>query len=106
MLFRAEEPKLQWPIVITRWPASVRRPFGVRRPLDYLHFQLFLQNRLIDFDETWYGRSAQGALQVLLFFGKIRPGADLGRGKNRSRGSPSSKNFFFRPEGCSNKPNA
>ena len=40
------------------------------------------------------------------FFGQIRPGADPGRGKNRSRGSPSSTNFFFRLEGYSNKPNA
>ena len=39
---------LQWPIVITR------------RPLDNLHFQLLLQNRLMDFDETWYRWSTQG----------------------------------------------
>ena len=71
-----------------------------------LHFRLLLQNRLMDFDETWYGWSTQGPLQVLLFFGQIRPGADPGRGKNRSRGSPSSGNFFFRPEGYSSKPNA
>ena len=38
-------------------------------------------------------------------FCQIRPG-DPGWGKNRSRGSPSSTNFFFRPEGYSNKPNA
>ena len=86
--------RLQWPIVITRCPASVRpsvRPSVVRRPLDYLHFRLLLQNRLMNFDETWYGWSTQGPLQVLLFFGQIRPGADPGRGKNRSRGVP-----FFR----------
>ena len=35
--------------------------------------------------------------------GQIRPWADPGRGQNRSQGSPSSKNFFFRPEGFSNK---
>ena len=78
--------RLQWPIVITRCPLSV-----VRRPLDYLHFRLLLQNRLMDFDETWYGWSTQGPLQVLLFFGQICPGADPGRGKNRSQGVP-----FFR----------
>ena len=98
--------RLQWPIVITRCPSSVvrrpssvvrrlssvvRRLSSVCRPLDYLHFQLLLQNRLMDFDETWYGWSTQGPLQVLLFFGPIRPGADPGRGKNRSRGVP-----FFR----------
>ena len=50
-------------------------------------------------------------IQVLLLFGQIRPGADPGRGKNMSQGgggggSPSSMNFFFRPEGYSNKLNA
>ena len=92
LLLGHRSQRLQWPIVITRCPASVvRRPSSVCRPLDYLHFQLLLQNRLMDFDETWYGWSTQGPLQVLLFFGQIRPGADPGRGKNRSRGVP-----FFR----------
>ena len=78
--------RLQWPIVITRCPASVRP--SARRPLDYLHFPLLLQNRLMDFDETWYGWSTQGPLQVLLFFGQIRPGADPGQGQNRSQEGP------------------
>ena len=91
-----------------RCPASVvRRPSSVvRRPLDNFHFQLLLQNRLMDFDETYYGWITQGPLQVLLFFGQISPGADPGWGQIRSRGSPSSKNFFFRQKGYSNKPNA
>ena len=102
-LFSAQEPKA--PVTYCDHALSgVRRPSV--RPLDNLHFQLLLQNRSIDFDETWYGWSTQGPLQVLLFFGQIRPGADPGRGQNRSRGSPFSKNFFFRPEGYSNKPNA
>ena len=42
----------------------------------------------MDFDDTWYERSIQGPLQVLLFFGQIRPGADPGWGKNRSQGVP------------------
>ena len=44
--------RLQSPIVIMRCPASVvvRR----RRPsVRLLHFELLLQNRLVDFDETW-----------------------------------------------------
>ena len=57
----------------------------------------------MDFDETWYGRSTQGPLQVLLFFGQIRPGADPGRAKIGYEGSPSSTNFSFRPEGYSKK---
>ena len=61
----------------------------------------------MNFDETWYGWSTQGPLQVLLFFGQIRPGADPWRGKNGSQGVPFfKKKFFFRPEGYSNKPNA
>ena len=93
---------LQWPIVITRCPASVVcRPSSVVCclssvcPLDNLHFQLLLQNRLIDFDETWYGWSTQAPLQVLLFFGQICPGADPGWGKNRSLGGPFFKELLF-----------
>ena len=93
VLFRAQEPKAQVtycdhalsgvrrplrPSSVVRRPSSV-----VCRPLDNLHFQLLLQNRLMDFDETWYGWSTQGPLQVLLFFGQIRPGADPGRGQIR-----------------------
>ena len=85
------------------WSRVVRRPASVC-PLDNLHFQILLQNCLIDYDETWNGWSTQGPLQVLLFFGQICPGADPGWGK--TQGVPSSKNFFFRPEGYSNKPNA
>ena len=58
-LFGAQEPKA--PVTYCdhalsgiRLPSVVRRP-SVCRPLDYLHFQLLLQNRLMDFDETWYG---------------------------------------------------
>ena len=137
MLFLGHRSKrLQWPIVIMRCPSSVVRP-SVDHPLDYLHFQLLLQNRLMGLtsgfqgsmnvhrgalllvpqwqcissfvfyiDETWYGWSTQGPLQVLLFFGQIHPGADPGRGQNRSWGSPSSKNFFFRTKGYNIKPNA
>ena len=38
--------------------------------------------------ENWWGWSAHGPLQVLFFFGRIRPGVDPGRGQNRSRGGP------------------
>ena len=49
----------------------------------------------MDFDETWYGWSTQGLLQVLLFFGQIRRGVDPGRGKNRSRGVPFFKKLLL-----------
>ena len=97
-LFRAQEPKA--PVTYCDHALSGVRP-SVRRPLDYLHFRLLLQNRLMDYDETWYGWSTQGPLQVLIRQGRIQGGAKIGHG-----GSPSSRNFFFRPEGYSNKPNA
>ena len=55
IIFRAQEPKA--PVTYCDHalsgvrPSSVR-PSVVRRPLDYLHFRLLLQNRLMDFDET------------------------------------------------------
>ena len=52
------------------------------------HSQPFLQNRSMDIYETEWGWSAHGPLQVLLFFGQVRPGADPRWGKNRSRGVP------------------
>ena len=58
------------------------------------------------FDETWYGWSTHGPLQVLLFFGQIPQGRIQGGAKIGHMGSPSSRNFFFRPEGYSDKPNA
>ena len=59
LVFRAQEPKA--PVTYCDHALSVVcRPSSVRlssvcRPLDYLHFRLLLQNRLMDFDETWYG---------------------------------------------------
>ena len=68
--------RLKWAIVIARRPSVRRRPsvvvVVVVRKLS--HFQLLLQNRLMDFDETWYAWSTHGPLQVLLFFGQICPG--------------------------------
>ena len=98
-IVRAQEPKA--PVTYCDHALSVVcRPSSVRlssvcRPLDNLHFRLLLQNRLMDFDETWYGWSTQGPLQVLLFFGQIRPGADPGWGKNRSRGVPFFKKLLL-----------
>ena len=92
-VFRAQEPKA--PVTYCDHALSGVRPSPVRRPLNYLHFQLLLQNRLMDFDETWYGWSTQGPLQVLLFFGQIRPGVDPGRGQNRSQGVPFFKKLLL-----------
>ena len=71
-------------------------PRGVFVPLGQPHSSwLLLQNRLMDFDETWYAWSTHGPLQVLLFFGQIRPGADPGRGRNRSLGVPFFKKLLL-----------
>ena len=83
----------KWAIVIAHRPSSVR-PSVVVVVRKLSHFQLLLQNRLMDFDETWYAWSTHGPLQVLLFFGQIRPGADPGRGKNRLRGVPFFKKLL------------
>ena len=85
-LFRAQEPKAQVTYCDHALSGVRRLSSVVRRPLHNLHFRLLLQNRLMDFDETWYRWSTQGPLQVLLFFGQICPGADPGRGKNMSGG--------------------
>ena len=92
--------RLEWTIVIAHRRSSVRRP-----SINFSHFQLLLQNRWMDFDETWKGWSTHGPLHVLLFFGQIHLEADPGRGQNRSQGVPSSRNFFFRLEGYSDIPN-
>ena len=92
-IFKAQEPKA--PVTYCDHALSGVRLSVVCRPLDNSHFRLLLQNRLMDFDETWYGWSTQGPLQVLLFFGQIRPGADPGRVKNRSRGVPFFKKLLL-----------
>ena len=85
------DQSIQLPIVITCCTSSVRPssvcPSSVRHTLDNLHFRL-LRNRFVDFDETIYGWSTQGFLQVLLFLGQIRQGADPGRGNIGHSGSP------------------
>ena len=70
--------RLEWAIVIAHRPSSVRR----RPSVNFSHFRLLLQNRWMDFDETWLRWSTHGPFQVLLFFYQIRQG----RCQNRSRG--------------------
>ena len=92
--------RLEWAIVIAHRPSSVVRPSVRRRRrrpsgVNFSDFRLLLQNRLMDFDETWYAWSTHGPLQVLLFFGQIHPGANPGRGKNRSCGVPFFKKLLL-----------
>ena len=49
------------PSVVRPSSSSSVRPSGV----NFLHFRLLLQNRLKDFDETWYTWCTQGPLQKL-----------------------------------------
>ena len=46
-------------------------------------------------NEILYAWSTQGPLQVLLFFGQIRPGADPGLDQNRSRDVPFFKELLL-----------
>ena len=55
---------------------------------------LYYSTAWMDVYETWYGWSAHGPLQVLLFFSQIPPGADPGRGQNRSRRGPLLQQTF------------
>ena len=63
------------------------------------HSQPLLQNGLMYAYETWWGWSAHGPLQVWLFFGQIRPGADPGQAQKGHTGAPSSTNLCYRLEG-------
>ena len=95
--FRAQEPKA--PVTYCDHAlSSVCRPSSVRpsvvrpsvcRPLDYLHFQLLFQNRLMDFDETWYGWSTQGLYKCCYFSARSAPGRIQGGAKIGHVGSPS-----------------
>ena len=80
-VFSSPEPKAR--VSYCHSASSAGRPSVVRPPgVNFSHFLLLLQNRLMDFDETWWGWSTHGPLQVLLFFGQI----PLGRSENRSGG--------------------
>ena len=100
--------RLEWAIVIAHRPSSVR-PSGVRRRPSSVNFHI-----LDFFSRTaWWILMKLGRDEVLMVpykcccfsarspQGRIQGGAKIGH-----RGSPSSRNFFFRPEGYSNKPNA
>ena len=72
------------------------------------HNQPFLQNHFMDVYETWWRWSTHSHAPVYRIFGKLHPGAVPGQGslpKIGQWGVPSTKDFFFRLEGYSNKPN-
>ena len=82
--------RLKWAIVIAHRPSVRRRPSS-SSSVNFHIFDLFSRT-------AWWilmklGRD--GPLQVLLFFGQIRLGADPGWGKNRSRGVPFFKKLLL-----------
>ena len=102
--------RLKWAIVIAHRPSSVRpssvRPSVVRRPSVNFHIFIFFSRT------AWWIFMKLGRDEVLMVpykcccfsarsaQGRIQGGAKIGHG-----GSPSSRIFFFRPEGYSNKLN-
>ena len=99
-IFRTQEPKA--PVTYWDHALSVRRPSSVRlftfstaspEPLDGFLWNL-----------VWMKYSR--FLSSVVVFCHIPQGRIQDGTKIDHRGSPSSKNFFFRPEGYSNKPNA
>ena len=98
--------RLKWAIVIGHRPSSVRPSSVVVRPSVNFHILNFFSRT------AWWILMKLGRDLVLMVpykcccfsdrsaKGRIQGGAKIGHG-----GSPSSRIFFFRPEGYSNKPN-
>ena len=86
--------RLKWAIVIALRPSSVRPSVVVVRPLTFHIFDFSCRT-------AWLILIKLGRYEVLMvpykcccFFGQIRPGADPGRGKNRSQGVPFFKKLL------------
>ena len=89
--------RLEWAIVIAHRPSSVR--LSVRRcPSVWRKLFTFLTSspELLD-GYLWnlVGMKYLWSLPSVVVFGQIRPGADPGRGKNRSRGVPFFKKLLL-----------
>ena len=105
-IFSSPEPKAR--VSYCHSAPSVVRP-SVRRPSSSVNFHIF------DFFSrtTWWILMKLGRDEVLMvpykcccFSARSPQGRIQGGAKIGLRGSPSSRNFFFRPEGYSDKPNA
>ena len=103
--------RLKWAIVIAHCPSSVRPSSSVRRPsvvrpsVNFHIFNFFSRT-------AWWILMKLGRDEVLMvpykcccFSARSAQGRIQGGAKIGQRGSPSSRNFFFRPEGYSDKPN-
>ena len=96
--------RLTWAIVIAHRPSSVRRR---RPPSVNFHIFNFFSNT------AWWILMKLGRDEVLMvpykcccFSARSAQGRIQGGAKIGYRGSPSLRNFFFRPEGYSDKSNA
>ena len=92
--------RLKWAIVIGHRPSSVRRP-----SVNFHIFNFFSRT-------AWWILMKLGRDEVLMvpykcccFSARSAQGRIQGGAKIGHRGSPSSRNFFFRREGYSDKPN-
>ena len=100
--------RLKWPIVIAHRPSSLS-PSVRRRRRPSVNFHIFNFFSIT----AWWILMTLGRDEVLMVpykcccfsarsaQGQIQGGVKIGHG-----GSPSLRNFFFRPEGYSDKPNA
>ena len=98
--------RLEWAIVIAHRPSSVR-PSSARPSVRKLF--TFSTSSPEPLDGFWWnlvGMKYSWSLTSVVVFRPDPPGADPGPGPKLVTGSPSLRNFFFRPEGYSDKPNA
>ena len=91
---------LEWAIVIAHRPSV--RP-SVRRKL--FTFSTSSPEPLDGFWWNLVGMKYSWSFTSVVVFRPDPPRDGSRRGHNRSRGSPCPRNFFFRPEGYSDKPN-
>ena len=99
--------RLQWPIVITRCPASVVRP-SVCRPSSVRLFT-FSTSSPEPLDGFWWNlvwMKYSRSLTSVVVFRPDPPRGGSRMGPKIGQRVPFLKNFFFKLEGYSNKPNA
>ena len=104
LLFSSPEPKAQ--VSYCHSAPSVIRPSVVCRPSVNFHIFIFFSRT------AWWILMKLGRDEVLMvpykcccFSARSAQGRIQGGAKIGQRGSPSSRNFFFSPEGYSDKPN-
>ena len=99
--------RLEWAIVIAQRPSSVvRRPSSSSSVRKLFTFSTSSPKPLDGFWWNLVGMKYSWSLTSVVVFWPDPPrGGSRGGAKIGHRGSPYSRNFFFRPEGYSDKPN-